>query len=515
MPSSMPTSPRRSARLRAKTPKKSSSRASQLPLEEEFAPTPLARNLSWQESREDATLFRERRLIKKWETFVVRLVDHGSSHNVERALMDYKARIEAGTWKSLCRTVAWWGLVVLMALTVFFEFHWDTPARISWRFSNDSSVLIQVGDWGLDVVWWQMVADKAPFWLKMLATSIAPLIALNYNRCLVFLLGKTAKEYLQVDDDYVLSKMQQVRINISLNSLVESPNEPAELRMRTLDEKAWSAVFTQDQHAFLFNELLYGYSGGVGIRTTTSNDPPSHANCVECNVGLNDLNRADTEHEACIHGSLCLEHEDSRNCGQCRVECTIETLTKRASPFLSLGRIPSLKSDMIMVAKTVRDHFVNLLSKTSAPGFLAHDFGRSSDSQQYAYGVTFEDQDDGKNRKIRILLMRTDKLDRLHELSRITKEKIVNAWQSEARTHTRDLKVGFKHDQNAAGVLENMHYHAYCRDRCEQLLKLRRILKAKAEKQEYRRCLPLKELTGLLQTQKKLSLCGYVYLSVA
>ena len=215
----MPTSPRRSARLRAKTPKKSSSRASQLPLEEEFAPTPLARNLSWQESREDATLFR----IKKWETFVVRLVDRGSSHNVERALIDYKARIEAGTWKSLCRTVAWWGLVVLMALTVFFEFHWDTPARISRRFGNDSSVLIQVGDWGLDVVWWQMVADKAPFWLKMLATSIAPLIALNYNRCLVFLLGKTAKEYLQVDDDYVLSKMQQVRIKKQEGTKVPVP----------------------------------------------------------------------------------------------------------------------------------------------------------------------------------------------------------------------------------------------------------------------------------------------------
>jgi len=147
------------------------------------------------------------------------------------------------------------------------------------------------------------------------------------------------------------------------------------------------------------------------------------------------------------------------------------------------------------VKKKLTDQLVNRLSRLFSAGFVAEDHGLDVSSKKYVFGVTYEQNKEGLNDKVRVLLMQEENLKKLHDNYEkdnfIKKEGMADSYaeyQRERRKHLKKLYEIYKggKDKNAQYALVR---HVYLTSQ-DPTAGLRRLI---AERRELTLTNPVKD----------------------
>jgi hypothetical protein len=192
-------------------------------------------------------------------------------------------------------------------------------------------------------------------------------------------------------------KLAWTRLNFSLNMLQYNGEEP-KITMRTINEDQLTVIFADKMDAWIFSQI-----------TNTK--------------------------ELAIPGEV--------------------------APFLSLSVIASdiqwktVGTNQLFkdVVRKCRDQVVNRVSSLFGLGYVFQDLGMEVNTHEYIFGVTYEDQTDARNRKVRILLMRKDQLNIMKQLVKERKEF----------EHDRIIRESESHD---------IKTQLYAKDRLNNLCKM-------------------------------------------
>ena len=115
-------------------------------------------------------------------------------------------------------------------------------------------------------------------------------------------------------------------------------------------------------------------------------------------------------------------------------------------PFLYTNIDEDNADNWKKVKKKLTDQIVNRLSRLFSYGFVAEDHGLDVSSKKYVFGVTYEQNKEGLNDKVRILMMQEKNLKKLHDNydidNFIPAESAVSSYaiyQKERRKHLNKL----------------------------------------------------------------------------
>lgn len=207
------------------------------------------------------------------------------------------------------------------------------------------------------------------------------------------------------------SRFKYMRLNISLNILDFQGDDPIRIRcnMRTLNEGGLESIFYDEDDPFVLKKIL------AEVR-----DPWGYTE----------------NHTADERGSPRLRRRESRPIEETRDLFwksayandskfkTKRTHIEHIYPFLNVRWLfdvwhtndEETEKKLVDTKNKLRDQIINKISSLFGDSYVFQDHGHTVTEHQYLFGVTYERQADGRNRKVRILLVRLDQLKKYAEI---------------------------------------------------------------------------------------------------